>query len=118
MDRKTKTIERNLTEASQPVAEDLVRRTGSIKTVLSAGVIALSKLTADEREKMILEANTEPAIIEQPEIVRKTLKTVVKILSASGVEIKIADEDEAGTVQAIIDELGPEPKRKSKTETA
>jgi hypothetical protein len=46
-----------LTEYAKPICDDLAKRTGSLKIVLSAGVIALSKLSAEEREKMIAEAN-------------------------------------------------------------
>jgi len=116
MSRETKTIERNLTPASQPIAGALVKKMGTIRNVLSAGVVALSKLPAEERDRMADEANTEPAIVEQPEIVNKTLKTVIKILSASGVEVKIADKEEAAMVQTIIESLGPETKHETKTE--
>lgn len=47
----------DLTEFAKPVADYLYKRIGSLKLVLSAGVIALSKLSPDEREKMIAEAN-------------------------------------------------------------
>ena len=47
----------DLTEFAKPVADYLHKRIGSLKTVFSAGVIALSKLSAEEREEMISEAN-------------------------------------------------------------
>lgn len=47
----------DLTEFAKPVADYLYKRIGSLKVVLSAGVIALSKLSPDEREKIIAEAN-------------------------------------------------------------
>lgn len=47
----------DLTEFAKPVADYLYKRIGSLKVVFSAGVIALSKLSPDEREKMIAEAN-------------------------------------------------------------
>lgn len=47
----------DLTEFAKPAADYLYKRIGSLKTVLSAGVIALSKLSPEEREKMIAEAN-------------------------------------------------------------
>ena len=47
----------DLIEFAKPIADYLYKRIGSLKIVFSAGVIALSKLSPDEREKMIGEAN-------------------------------------------------------------
>lgn len=47
----------DLTEFAKPVADYLYKRIGCLKTVFSAGVIALSKLSPEEREEMIAEAN-------------------------------------------------------------
>jgi hypothetical protein len=54
----------DLTEAAQSVAEVLAQRTGSLKVVLSAGVIALSQLDADDREKAIATANGSAEAID------------------------------------------------------
>jgi hypothetical protein len=127
MGKNTKTIERTLTIPAQKIAAEYEALYGSLKAVLSAGITALSQLPKDEREKKIIasrydtiKADDDVQKKEQPDTTRKAFKTVVKILSESGIEIKIADEKEAQQVQAVIDELGPElnekPKHKTKTE--
>ena len=45
-----------LTEKAAQKAEYLVARTGSFKVVVSAGVLALARLPAEEREALIAEA--------------------------------------------------------------
>ena len=46
--------------AAQPIARYLVERSGSIKRVMSAGVIALGQMTADERETFFAAAGGAP----------------------------------------------------------
>lgn len=67
----------DLTEFAKPVADHLYKRIGSLKIVLSAGVIALSKLSPDEREKMISEATgfgLEPLKGPEEEFRRRVLE--------------------------------------------
>jgi hypothetical protein len=45
-----------LCPAATPVATELAIRTGSLKVVLSAGVLALQRLSPAEREALIAEA--------------------------------------------------------------
>ena len=47
----------DLTVFSRNVAKNLMQRIGTLKLVLSAGVMALNKLSAEEREAAIAEAN-------------------------------------------------------------
>jgi hypothetical protein len=68
-----------LTEHAKLICDDLAKRTGSLKIVLSAGVIALSKLSAEEREKMIAEANglgLEPLNKPEEQFRRRVLQIV------------------------------------------
>jgi len=46
-----------LTKFAKPVADDLAARCGSLKKVLSAGILALKALSAEEREKFMAAAN-------------------------------------------------------------
>jgi len=80
----------DLTEFAKPIADLLYKKMGSLKIVLSAGVIALSKLSAEQREQMIAEANglgletlSEPeeqfrkrvlAILQESKVVRQAKK--------------------------------------------
>lgn len=50
----------DLTLAAKPIAQDLARSYGSLKNVLSAGVIAFSQLTSIEREKVMKAATVLP----------------------------------------------------------
>ena len=50
----------DLTEAAQAVAPGLLRRLGTLKLALSAGLIILNKLTPDDRDTVMLEATGEP----------------------------------------------------------
>jgi hypothetical protein len=58
MEKNATIIKRNLTPSVQKLAESLVRRTGTIRIVLSAGIVALSKLTLEQKEMAIAEANS------------------------------------------------------------
>lgn len=53
MAKRTKML---LTEHAQPLAEQL-ERLYSLKSILSAGVVVLSKLSPEDREKAVAEAN-------------------------------------------------------------
>lgn len=52
----------DLTEAARPIAAEMMQRTGNLKLALSAGVVALSKLSADDREQAISIANGAKAV--------------------------------------------------------
>lgn len=107
--------QRLLTDPAIPIAQTLAKRVGSLKLALSAGIMALNKLSADEREKSIAEANG--LLIEESE--KKSLQDAIKTIK----EWTRAEREQPGIVikilgpegQAAFDEfrrlVGPEPKK-------
>jgi len=104
MTKNTTTIERALTKTAQPIANRLIVRCGSLKRVLSAGVLALDKLGAEEREELMALAagitseltpknslhNALEMIKEMTEVEKQQPGTVFRVLSRD--EQKILDE--------------------------
>ena len=45
-----------LTESTKPIADTWARRTGTLKMVLSAGVLAFTRLSQKDRERLLAEA--------------------------------------------------------------
>jgi uncharacterized protein (DUF1684 family) len=92
-DKNTSVINRNLTAQAKPVAERLIKQIGKIQTVLSAGIIALDKLSFEDRLKAIAEANgVEGAKLElyKKETDEKKLwKEVQKIAKKMNIKIDI-----------------------------
>lgn len=101
-----------LTDPARQAAERLVKYTGSMKIVLSAGLIALSKLTAEQREQMIAEANgILPEETEQPENINHAIRTVVQVMSGSGKKIEILPEEYTQLKEFIKETFGPKRKK-------
>ena len=78
-----------LTEFARPLAEDLAARCGSLKKVMSAGVMALDSLTPEDREYFMAKAdgvNVKPATIEAN--FRKKVLAIVKDAQAIPVRKK------------------------------
>ncbi len=76
-----------MTEFAKPAADYLYKRIGSLKTVLSAGVIALSKLSPEKREEMIAEANglgLESLNYPEAEFRKKVLKILKEAQAVDG----------------------------------
>ena len=48
----------DLTDFAKPVADRLAERCGSLKRVLSAGILALDSLSAEEREQFMAKATS------------------------------------------------------------
>ena len=59
--KHTKTIERVLTRSAQKTARVYEQRYGSLKTALSAGIMALDLLSPADREKALALASGEKA---------------------------------------------------------
>jgi len=117
-----------LTKYAAPVAEDLVLKTGSFKVIISAGVIALSKLSAEEREKTIAEANgvifekgaeKTHQVKSKPKTLREALKNIIKAstedseIPAMIIEIRPADKPLWNTLRQLL-ESEPEQQKKRK----
>lgn len=94
----------DLTLAAQPVAEELAQRCGSLKHVLSAGILALNALDSDAREAYMNDAaamefpkrssvTTEDGLIHKLRQERKKRqaqqKLVKQILAHPGMSPKI-----------------------------
>jgi len=120
----------DLTEFAKPLADLLHKKVGSLKVVLSAGVIALSKLSAEEREQMIGEANglnsdnlnqkdKEVEAEKKPVTLRQALHNMVERIKTEetieGNVIKIEQSDEKTWEELRrIAEPESKPKRKKK----
>ena len=55
----------DLTEFAKPIADELANRCGSLKIVLSAGVLALNDLSPDKREHYMAKAIGEELELQQ-----------------------------------------------------
>jgi len=89
----------DLTEFAKIVADKLAARCGSLKKVLSAGIMALDALSAEEREKFMAAANgvkLEPSI--KPAGKESLQNTVVMIKEMTEVE-----KQQPGTIFRVLD---------------
>ena len=102
----------DLTEVAKKVAEKLRLRVGSLKLVLSAGVIALSKLSADERENMIDEANGPGAEQEGA-----TIADALEAVKAATIHYELLGKDDKEALEELRLVLGPKPKKHPRSPT-
>ena len=116
----------DLTEFAKSIADNMAMRCGTLKVALSAGIIALSKLSAEDRERAIAEANGQQADIEKPTesvqkpvTLRDAIKKIVRKTKAEqelpAMRIKITSTDESlwAALKPMVD-AEPEKKRKAK----
>jgi ABC-type phosphate/phosphonate transport system substrate-binding protein len=112
--KNTKVIERLLTPAAQVAALKLVKRLGVMKTVLSAGVIALSKLPAEERDKIVDETiGLADEKTNKPENLQQAIKTVIRIVSGSGKDIQILPDEYDKLTEYVNELFGPQKSHES-----
>ncbi len=108
-EKKLSTIKKLLTPHAQIVAEQIINKFGGTNILLSAGVIALSKMKSDEREKMVEEANK--SVEETPpqtENVEQAINTVVRLMSESGVEkITVLPNEYDQLKKIFVEMFGP-----------
>jgi hypothetical protein len=97
-------INRNLTPAAQPIAQQLVKRIGTVRMTLSAGVIALSKCTSEEREQNIEEASQE--LETPPADLHQAVQSAVNIITNSNV--KLSRDKEIKIINCIREAIGPQ----------
>ena len=109
----------DLTEVSKILAEKLRLRIGSLKLVLSASVVALSKLSAEERENMVAEAQgiagekvPEKATATKP--VPPSVLEAVDAVKYATVHYKLHSKKEQEAPDELRWILGPEPKSKKR----
>ena len=88
----------------------------SLKAILSAGVLVLSKLTSDEREKAVADANTDKPVIMAGNTVRNTLHDLADAERAEpGVIVKILDKEDSAELRQLRDALGVIQKKRQKS---
>lgn len=76
----------DLTEFAQPVADELAARCGSLKKVLSAGIMALNDMSPEKREYYMSLASGKKA--EPPlDDISKLKEHIRKIAKKTGVKI-------------------------------
>ena len=102
-----------LTKYATPVAEDLLLKIGSFKVMISAGVIALSKLSADQREQAISEANGANKEIAEPPLRKVNIGQSIEDVTYY-VKFKLPSPEEQKKLSELRKELGPELKKRRK----
>lgn len=109
----------DLTEFAKPAADKLAERCGSLKRVLSAGILALDSLSADEREQFMakaigadMENSIEKAKDEKPDFAEsiENVKYFVKF--------KLLSKEEQTLLRELKSILAAEEKQKKKIKKA
>ena len=101
----------NLTEKSQAIKEDLAPIFG-LKNILSAGLVLLGRLSAEQKQAIIAEANrknSEPKIKCSDVDINECIEFVKHF-----VKIKLPSPEEQRMIDSLRKALGPEPKQKRK----
>jgi len=99
----------DLTEFAKLTADKLAARCGSLKKVLSAGIMALDALSAEEREKFMaaadgvkLESSTKPTGKKSLQDTIAMIKEIIEVEKQQpGTIFRVLDSDE----QKILDEF-------------
>lgn len=105
----------DLTEKAKSIADDMALRCGTLKVALSAGIIALSRLSAEDREKCIAEANGSIREYYSPSNDEDMLKKMIETeQSAPGTIIKILSREDSTLLNAFRKAVSPPQKEKRK----
>lgn len=103
--------EQILTEFANPLARHYAKRYGSLKSVLSAGIVAFSKLEPAERDKMLDEANglqTEDPSQKAAESARFCIRTFQSLNpKEQAVALQFLSADESRSVREMLNSLDP-----------
>lgn len=100
-----------LTEKSQLIKEDFAPIFG-LKNILSAGLVLFGRLSADQKQKIIAEANrknSEPRLKCSDVNINECVEMVKHF-----VKIKLPSTEEQRMIDSLRNALGPEPKQKRK----
>lgn len=101
----------NLTEIAKPIADRLTAHCGSLKRILSAGVMALDACSAEEREMYM--AAAIGAHYESPEDARikKSMLLLKEVLdkSSPGDIIRVLTYEESAALRTIVAALPARP---------
>jgi len=109
---KIATLKKHMTPYAFQIAENLISKFGNMKMLLSAAMVALSKLDANEREKYLEEAKRESPD-EGPADLHNAIQSIVKVMTGdtSNVTINILPEEENKIADFIIKTLGPKEEK-------
>jgi len=104
----------DLTEFAKPVADDLAARCGSLKKVLSAGILALKTLSAEEREKFMAAANGIE--LEPSKEIKKTKQNLRESIDNVKyfAKFKLPSPEDQKALDELRRVLGPEYKKQKK----
>lgn len=102
-----------LTEKAQKAKDDLAPLFG-LKNILSAGLVLLSRLSADEQKAIIAEAVGRPG---ESGITNRTQKIREILATSLQPGYKILSKDESEAMSDLRKAIGPEPKEQRKTKT-
>ncbi len=107
----TRTAERVLTKIAEDIANRLSKRYGSLKTVLSAGVVAFDKLSPVQREAIMDEANgiiPDDPSQQAAESARFCIKKMQGLDPKQyAVALQFLPDDESRAIREMLDSLNP-----------
>jgi len=116
-----KRIEQVLVESVRPVAERL-ERIYSLQSILSAGILVLDRLSPEEREKAIAEANGLKPEKAPKKSWRETIEGIKQLTIAEkeqpGTIIKVLSKEDQARLAEFRKLIGPEPKKQKKPKQA
>lgn len=107
----------DLTEFAKPVADQLAERCGSLKRVLSAGILALDSLSAEEREQFMAKA-TSADLKKAPEKHKKPDLTESIENVKYFVKFKLMSKEEQALLRELKSMLVAEEKQKKSSKKA
>ena len=98
-----------LTEKSQIIKEDLAPIFG-LKNILSAGLVLLDKLSAEQKQAIIAEAHRNNS---QPKKCGNDINSCIENVKHF-VKFKLPSPEEQRLIDSLKQALGPEPKKQIK----
>ena len=121
----TTTTQRVLTKIAADIAMRLAQRYGNLKSVLSAGIMALDELSPTERERMLDKANGIESADESQKAA-ESARFCVKIWTSldpkqKAVALQFLGDDESHAIKDMLNAINPEiqaTKRKSRSKIA
>lgn len=109
-EKKLSTIKKYLTPYARLIAEQLVNKVGGTNRLLSGGVIALSKLKPEERDK-IMEEIHKSVEVESIADLDTAVRTIIKIYYGQDIKIQMLPDEEKKIADFIFKTLGPKENR-------
>lgn len=97
------TIKKHLTTNAQIVAQELIDKYGTMKSVLSAAVCALKNASPEERDNAF--ADSTKAKTEPPADLHQAIQSVVSIIANA--DVKLSHDKEVKIINSIREAIGP-----------